>query len=454
MLALPTPPRGARSMRSTSGSAGIVALATAILLAGVAAEARAAGSVVRVEGDAAAGFRLVRDGVPFRIRGAAGIDHLEVLAACGGNAIRTWDAESAARETDGESLLDRAQRLGIAVTIGLWLGHERHGFRYDDPAQVERQRRDVEAAVRRFKDHPALLSWGLGNEMEGPTSNGADERIWKEVNHLAELIASIDPHHPVMTVVANVNADKVAAIVRHAPAVDILGINAYAGAGGVGAAARRMGWHKPYCVTEYGLPGPWETAQTDWKAPIEPTSRQKAATYATTTADILADEQQCLGSYAFLWGSKQEATASWFGMFLPTGEKTITVDAVTKAWTGAWPANRAPVLEEADVPLANRTVTPGDSVTATARYRDPEGRELRYVWEVRRESDDRREGGDREREPAVVPGCIAEASADGRVVVRTPLEPGGYRLFVTVRDGEGSGCMDNWPFAVGSSAKP
>ena len=64
MLALATPPRGARSMRSTSGSTGIVALAAAILLAGVAAEARAAGSVVRVEGDAAAGFRLVREDSP------------------------------------------------------------------------------------------------------------------------------------------------------------------------------------------------------------------------------------------------------------------------------------------------------------------------------------------------------------------------------------------------------
>lgn len=426
----------------------ILATGVALLVALVAAEAGAAGSVVTIEGDAATGYRLLRDGTPFRIRGAAGIDHLEVLAACGGNGIRTWDAESAGRETDGESLLDRAHRLGITVTIGLWLGHERHGFRYDDPAQVERQRQDVEAAIRRYKDHPALLCWGLGNEMEGPTSNGANERIWTEVNRLAERIKAIDPNHPVMTVVANVNDDKVAAIVRHAPAVDILGINAYAGAGGVGEAAARMGWRKPYCVTEYGLPGPWETAQTDWKAPIEPSSRQKAATYATTTTDILADEKQCLGTYAFLWGSKQEATASWFGMFLPTGEKTITVDAVTRAWTGAWPENRAPVLEETDIPLSGRTVAAGAEVKAVARYRDPEGRPLDYVWEVRRESDDRKEGGDRERAPEAVAGCIVEAGADGRVVVRAPRQPGGYRLFVTVRDGEGSGCMDNWPFAV------
>ena len=330
--------------RSPSSLAGLPA-AAAVCIALVTGRVEAAGSVVRIEGDATTGFRLVRDGRPFRIHGAAGGDHLDVLAACGGNALRTWDAESAGRVVDGESLLDRAHRLGIAVTVGLWLGHERHGFRYDDPDQIARQREEVTAAVRRLKAHPAVLTWGLGNEMEGPTDRGADERVWREVNHLAGLIKEIDPDHPVMTVVANVNEDKVAAILRHAPAVDILGINAYAGAAGVGAAAVRMGWSKPYCVTEYGLPGPWETSQTEWKAPIEPTSREKAASYFVATRDILADEQRCLGSYAFLWGSKQEATASWFGMFLPTGEKTITADAVSRAWTGTWPANRAPVLE-------------------------------------------------------------------------------------------------------------
>lgn len=413
-----------------------------------ASAARAAGSVVRVEGDAEAGYHLLRNGQPYRIHGAAGIDHLDVLAACGGNSIRTWDAESADRITDGESLLDRAERLGITVTVGLWLGHERHGFRYDDPEQVAKQREKVAADVRRLKDHPAVLMWGLGNEMEGAANGGANGPVWTEVNHLAALIKSIDPDHPVMTIVANVNDAKVAAINRHAPNVDVLGINVYAGAGGVGAAAVRMGWAKPYCVTEYGLPGPWETAQTAWKAPIEPTSRQKAATYNVTTREILADEKRCLGTYAFLWGTKQEATASWFGMFLPTGEKTITVDAVTEAWTGHWPANRAPVLEEADVAFAGKPLAAAATVKAVARYRDPEGRPLAYEWEVRRESDDRKEGGDRERVPAREEGCIVESTADGHVVVRTPARPGGYRLFVTVRDGEGSGCMDNWPFQV------
>lgn len=429
--------------------AGIAVVAAVLATAGMAAEPRAGGSVVRVEGDAEQGWTLLRNGKPFVIHGAGGTSGLDVMAACGGNAIRTWDAESALAEVDGRPFLTRAHDAGIAVTVGLWLGHERHGFRYDDPAMVAKQRATVEADVRRLKGFPALLCWGLGNEMEGPTGRGDSPAVWQEVGKLAELVKSIDPDHPVMTVVANVNPEKVRAIQRHAPAIDILGVNAYSGAAGIGDALRRMGWKRPYCITEYGLPGPWEVEQTAWKAPIEPTSRRKAGLYNVTTRGILADTRQCFGAFAFLWGSKQEATSSWFGMFLPTGEKTITVDAVAEAWTGKWPANRAPVLGDTDVPLSAKKVAPGARFAVKAVYRDPDGDPLAYAWEVRRESTDRREGGDAEQAPELMNRSVVEADDRGTATIVAPAEPGGYRLFVTVRDGHGSGCTDNWPFFVG-----
>jgi hypothetical protein len=421
------------------------ALATGVCACSPAAEP---GSVVRVEQGADGGWRLIRDGRPFVVHGVGGTAALDMLAACGGNALRTWDAASALAEVDGRSLIERAHDRGLAVTVGLWLGHERHGFRYDDDAMLARQRATVAEDVRRLRDFPGLLCWGLGNEMEGPTGRGDSAAVWAEVGRLAKTVKSLDPHHPVMTVVANVNPAKVRAIRDHAPAIDILGVNAYSGAAGIGDALRRMGWTKPYCITEYGLPGPWEAEETTWNAPLEPTSRRKAATYNVTTTDILSDTRQCLGAYAFLWGSKQEATASWFGMLLPTGEKTITVDAVTQAWTGRWPANRAPVLGTTDVPLAGRRVTGDTAFTVTASYRDPEGDELSYAWEVRRENVDRKEGGDAEAEPELIDECVLESDDKGMARICTPTEPGPYRLFVTVRDGHGSGCIDNWPFFV------
>jgi hypothetical protein len=425
----------------------VLAVAKGHVATGREGTPRHAGPHVAVVGDAESGYRLLRNGEPFVICGAGGEGSLETLAACGGNAIRTWDAEAPARLVDGRRMIDRAHDLGITVTVGLWLGHERHGFDYGDPAQLAKQQSMVEEAVIAFRDHPATLAWGLGNEMEGP---GDKPVIWKEVNRLARRIKELDPHHPVMTIVANVSPEKLACITEHAPDIDILGINVYGGAGSVASRLRSERWTKPYCITEFGLPGPWEVGHTEWKAPIEPSSREKAVATHAAQLSIMEDAKHCLGSYVFLWGQKQEATASWFGMFLPSGEKTVRVDAMAHAWTGRWPANRAPVLAETDVPWRNATVAPSAAGTARVRYRDPDGDPLAYHWEVTEESSDRREGGDAERKPAVVAGAIV-AGADGSVEIRAPAKPGAYRLFVTVTDGHGSGAMDNWPFQVAPS---
>jgi len=406
------------------------------------------GSIVTIQGDHKRGYTLLRNGQAFVIRGAGGDQRLDVLAACGGNCLRTWGVDAVAAGEGKETLLDIAHKQGIAVTQGIWLGHERHGFDYGNAEQLARQCREVEDAARRFKDHPALLTWGLGNEMEGPTGVGANPVIWKEINLLATRIKAIDPHHPVMTVVANVNPDKVRAIQQHAPDIDILGVNAYIGAAGVGKRLHEFGWTKPYCITEYGLPGPWEVEYTDWQAPIEPSSRAKAGQTFVAQTTIMEDSKQCLGSYVFLWGHKQEATGSWFSMFLPSGEKTPRVDAVAKAWSGNWPANRAPILKSADVPCDNRRVKPGQKISIRVTYADPENDPLTYDWEVLAESTDRRVGGDEEKRPDAVPGAVRPSDREGEVDLLVPQTPGPYRLFVTVKDGKGSASVDNWPFFV------
>jgi len=87
-------------------------------------------------------------------------------------------------------------------------------------------------------------------------------------------------------------------------------------------------------------------------------------------------------------------------------------------------------------------------LTVRATYKDPEGDSLEYHWEVVGESDDRKAGGDAEKSPPAIPGCVSRTDDAGTATIRTPHTPGNYRLFVTVRDGHGSGCSDNWPFCV------
>ena len=263
----------------------------------------AGGSEVKVNKDGKGHFTLLRDGQPYFIRGAGGSSHLALLKEHGGNSIRTWGIETLEQDVDGKRLIDRCEELGLTVAAGIYIGHERHGFNYDDPAQIKRQRETVRTAVRKYKDHPALLVWGLGNEMEGPMSDGRDPRIWKELNELAAIVKAEDPAHPVMTVIAGTAPTKVKGILEHYPNIDILGVNSYSGAGGSAAAVKTAGWKKPFVLAEFGPSGHWEVAKTKWGAPIEPGSRDKAAAYFASQKTMMEDAADIsLGSYCFVWG--------------------------------------------------------------------------------------------------------------------------------------------------------
>src|SRR4051794_7569590 len=67
------------------------------------------------------GWQLFRGGKPYFIQGAGGSRSLQLLVDCGGNSIRTWGADEGLQRQ-----LDEAHRLGLSVTVGIWLGHERH----------------------------------------------------------------------------------------------------------------------------------------------------------------------------------------------------------------------------------------------------------------------------------------------------------------------------------------
>jgi hypothetical protein len=402
---------------------------------------------ITVARDDAGHWQLRRDGEPCVIRGVGGSEHLELAAAMGATTVRTWKVSALEEEIEGKNLLDRAQALGLTVVAGLWVKHERHGYNYSDPAFLQKQRDEIRAAVHKYRNHPALLVWGLGNEMEHG-GDATDQRIWSELEVLARMIKEEDPAHPVMTVVAGGGKAKIASIKALYPSLDILGVNSYGPAALVNTMLDDAGWEKPYMLTEFGPRGQWEVLQTPWGAPIEPGSSEKVVSYVAAHRSALADAHgRCLGTFCFLWGQKQEATATWFGMFLPTGEKTPVVDAMAHEFSGRWPANRSPQIQTIRTALAGDRVPAGREFSASVETEDPDHDGLTYEWQVVAESTDRKSGGDREAVPSVVPGCILGAPAN-RVTVRTPDKPGAYRLFIYVRDGQGGGCAGNVAFFV------
>lgn len=385
------------------------------------------------------GFHLMREGKPYLIKGGGGNGDQKLLATSGGNSIRLWGAD------DAGPILDEAFKNGLTVALGLWLGHERHGFNYNDADQVARQYEQCREAIVRYKDHPALLIWGIGNEMEGD-DRGDKAAIWSAVNNIASLAKRLDPHHPTMTVIADVGGAKVKSIHRLCPDIDIVGLNSY---GGVTTLPRRYqdaGGTKPYVVTEFGPPGQWEVQKTSWGAAPELTSTQKAEIYREAYLQAVVRQPLCLGSYAFIWGHKQESTATWFGLLLPDGRRTGAVDVLSELWSGRPPANRCPRIQALKLDGTNQ-VEPGAAVHVSLDAVDPDGDPIDVEWILAGETTKYGAGGDAEPVPPTFPKAVVRASKTG-AELKLPAEPGGYRIYAYVRDDHGGAATANLPMLV------
>jgi hypothetical protein len=413
-----------------------------VLFCALAAEA----SVVKIvsTGD---GYQLLKDGQAYFTKGAVGAVHLQELAAAGGNAIRA-----------GTDSLDKAQALGLAVLVGLPFGKQREGFNYDDQAAVDRQREQILAIVRRFEDHPALLAWALGNELEIRTT--ADQRValWKEIDQVARMIHQIDPNHPVITPVGDAYRRMLGELNRYCPDLDAVGLNSYADMLTLPEDIAKQGWTRPYWVTEFGPRGHWQVEKTAWKLPIEDNSSQKADFYRQAYEHAIQGQPNCLGSFVFHWDQHHEKTHTWYGMFLEDGSRTESVDVMTFLWSGKWPANRAPRVGPSAITRSGAqgpaVVAPGSAIDFRFDVSSPGSDTLRISWDLRKDvSGNPNVGGDREPPAPPIEGAIVSSQGD-RASVRIPDTEGPYRLFAYARDGHGNAATANLPLLAQAPQYP
>ncbi len=384
-------------------------------------------------------WQLLRDGKPYFVQGGGGRGSLKALVAAGGNSVRTWGVDRIG------PLLDEAQALGVSVTVGIWLGQPRHGFNYNSARQVENQKEQVRKAILKYKDHPAVLMWGLGNEME--VGHEEDAVLWLAINDLAALAHKLDPNHPTMTVFAEIDARKVQSVHKLCPEIDIVGINSYSTVASVPKRYKEAGGVKPYIMAEFGPPGSWETPRNAFGSAVELTSTKKAEIYADAWRQaVAAHKDNCLGGYAFIWGNKQEYTATWFGMFAPDGTRLGAVDAMTELWSGKPPANRCPAIKSLRIEGTD-DVDPAATVQATLDASDPESDPITVKWVLQSEQKKFGAGGDKEPVPPVFAETIIQSS-EKSAKVKLPKEPGSYRLFVFVTDDHGGGATANVPLRV------
>jgi hypothetical protein len=422
----------------------VLAIAVMFMFACTASSDKAA--KVELKKNKAGYHRLYVNKQEFYVNGA-GLEfgNIEALAEYGGNSFRTWRTRNEAE--DAIEVLDRAHKSGLMVLMGLDVARERHGFDYNDAEEVKKQFEYLKGEVERLKDHPALLGWAIGNELNLEADN---LKVYDAVEEISRMIHELDPNHPTTTTMAGIGKREVDYIKEHCTDIDFLSIQMYGDIVNLQKRISDAGWEGPYMVTEWGATGHWEVARTEWDVAIEQTSREKAEAFIERyELAIQADHVNCMGSYVFLWAQKQERTPTWYGMFLANGNVTETVDAMQFIWTGAWPENRCPSLEsfilDDKTAYDNVKLKAGEKYQATVVATDYENDPIMYRWEILPESTDLGMGGDYESRPETL---LSMESEQSEIELDAPNTPGAYRLFIYATDDGNRSATANIPFFV------
>tara|TARA_R110000868_G_scaffold88553_8_gene246850 strand:- start:51 stop:1367 length:1317 start_codon:yes stop_codon:yes gene_type:complete len=391
------------------------------------------------------GYRIFLNGEPFYIKGAGSTDmnKFEALTKHKANALRTWSTDN------GRAVLDQAHELGLKVMMGIWVGLERSGFDYNDEEAVQQQFDKIRNRVLELKDHPALMIWGIGNELNHHSKN---PKIWDAVNEISKMVHELDPHHLTTTSLAGISKKYVNLVANRAPDLDFLSVQLYAPIDILPELVTESNYKGPLLVTEWGATGYWEVPKTEWGAPLENNSSVKADLYRKRYENsIVSQSQQVIGSFVFLWGQKQERTPTWFGMFMPDGNETESVDVMHFVWDGEWPKNRTPRLIdftlEGKRAVDNIKLKAGNNYSAQVKASDYDGDELIYRWEIMEESQSNKIGGDAEYIPDVINGLFPDKTNSSTSFL-APSQPGAYRLFIYVEDGNNHSAHANIPFLV------
>ena len=386
----------------------------------------------------------------FQIKGVCGDKDLDRLAKLGVNTVRGYTIEEPAVMREK---LDHAQRLGMKMIVSEWMPH--HGenknkqgqvWTFDYEAKSDRMVEEFIKKVEAVGDHPALLMWGLGNEVH------LDEPYLRVVNRMSQEVHKRFPHHITSLTMINAKPEHIQKIKEFAPDIDVLGVQAYSrGAVRGGIKNAEEHWGKPFYMSEFNANGPWNFGKTPWEVPLdEPVSRKVndlKDCYAAIDASPL-----CLGSTVFVWGHYEvDDRPTYFSLLLdphPEGKAamdrqlmTPQADAMIEHFTGRPnPGNRAPVLTKLEFEGGGnqKTVQPGEDMTVRFAADDSNGDAIEFVsWILQAKA----------KKTTVVAGPFAQASPD-HAVFKAPAKPGEYLVMIYTHDNKGGTSASVLPFKV------
>jgi hypothetical protein len=391
-------------------------------------------------------FILLRNGQPYYIKGIGGNKRPDLASQYGANSLRIWEPENVG------DVLDTASRYDMTAMLGIEMATDNDSYLND--IYRSQKRSEIQGLLEKYKNHPALLIWAIGNEINLGTNSA---EAWKFVNELAQEVKRQDPNHLTCTVIAYAYVDVMNNIARYAPAIDIIGINAYAGGlPKIGDNCRSCEFKGPYIITEWGSYGHWEIDKTSWDVPIEETSSEKVNGYRKSYQCIYENRDLFLGSYVFWWGQKEELTPTWFSMFVEdmpdlglSGESCPMVDLMKYLWSGSLPEKQAPDLTALKIngleAIQSIILDADQNCTATVEVTDPDGDDITIVWEFLEEATQLSKEGSYEPRPERVGDVIKGASKE---ITFTAPGSGRYRLYAYALDGKGHVGTANFPFMV------
>lgn len=388
----------------------------------------------------------------FQIKGVCGDGDMDRLARIGVNTVRGYTIEEPAVMREK---LDQAHRLGLKMIVSEWMPHQGENknkdgavWDFDYGAKGDKMVADLIKKVEDIGDHPAILMWGLGNEVH------LDEPYLRVVNRLSEEIHQRFPHHLTSLTVINAKEEGIAAIKKFAPDIDVLGVQSYS-RGAVRGAIKKAEklWGKPFYMSEFNTNGPWNFKETEWGVPLDEPVTDKVRDLRDCYAAI--DESSlCLGSTIFVWGHAVVFRPTYFSLLLdpdPNGQvgktsfdpKMITPQAevMIEHFTGAPPeGNRAPVLSKLQFEDDgnSRRAEPGESIKVQFAAEDPNGDAVEFLaWILDSTA----------RRTTTVAGPFSQASPD-HAVIKAPTTPGEYLLLVYAQDKKGGASASTIAFKV------
>jgi hypothetical protein len=120
-----------------------------------------------------------------------------LIQTLGANTIRVFGVMNAGVSASQViQALDAAQAQHLYVVMGYYIPTN---FSFTDMATRTQMETEVLNAVNAYKNHPAVLMWAIGNEVN--LNNGNQNASWYSfLNLLAGEIQAIDHNHPVTTV--------------------------------------------------------------------------------------------------------------------------------------------------------------------------------------------------------------------------------------------------------------